>query len=398
MNTTNLTTPRGRIESIDYLRGIVMVLMAIDHVRDFFHLDSFHFSPTDVTQTTPAIFLTRWVTHLCAPTFIFLAGTSAYFILQKNTRQYTSFFLMTRGLWLVVLQMTVVRFVWQFDPLFHYNGSTIISTIGFCMIILALLIRLETKFILVIGLVIVFGHNALDAVSFPSGSLADIFWTFLHGGSKTYDLGNGYAFNFLYPILPWTGVIALGFCTGRLYDEGFSPGKRKRILMQLSGASLALFLVLRGINVYGDPVPWSLQTSLSGTIMSFFNVAKYPPSLLFILSTLGISFLLLALLEGRETRAIVFGKVALFYYVMHLIVIHLLALVVVVVSGYSWKTMIFYGPVASGSPELVKENFGFGLVELYLAWMVVILMLYPICDWWKSVKARNKGKWWVSYV
>lgn len=397
MHSSILTNKQNRIESIDHLRGIVMIIMAIDHVRDFFHRDSFYFSPTDVTHTTPAVFFTRWVTHLCAPTFILLAGTSAYFILRRNTRAYTSFFLFTRGLWLIALQMTIVRFGWQFDPLFHYNGSTIISTIGFCMIILALLIRLNTKTILTIGLLIVFGHNALDGISFPFGSFKDVLWTFLHGGSKTYDLGHGYAFNFLYPILPWTGVMAIGFCLGRLYEEKFAS-TRKKILLQMGLGCLFVFLVLRFINVYGDPVPWSSQATMASSVMSFFNVAKYPPSLLFLLSTLGISFLLLAMLEGRSSQAIVFGKVSLFYYVMHIFFIHVLAVVVVVFLGYSWKTMVFVEAVAKGSPELLANNFGFGLGAVYAIWIVIVVSLYPLCTWWNAFKAKNKGKWWVSYV
>src|SRR5689334_2309366 len=167
-----------RLNSIDIVRGVVMIIMALDHVRDLIHVDSLTQNPTDLNTTTPILFFTRWVTHLCAPTFIFLAGTSAYFILRRNSREYTTFFLLTRGLWLIVLQMTLVRLVWQFDPLFHYNGSTIISTIGFCMMILAVLIRFDTKTILIIGLLIVFGHNALDAISFRPGSWADVLWTF----------------------------------------------------------------------------------------------------------------------------------------------------------------------------------------------------------------------------
>ncbi|GHN01781.1 membrane protein [Cytophagales bacterium WSM2-2] len=398
MSAAATLTLKNRIESIDYLRGVVMVIMAIDHVRDFFHRDSFYFSPTDITQTTPALFFTRWITHLCAPTFIFLAGTSAYFIMKRNSREYTSFFLLTRGLWLIALQLTLIRFAWNFDPLFRYNSSTIISTIGFCMILLALLIHLNIKTILLIGLAIVVGHNALGTISFPPKSIADILWTFLFSAGKLYDLGNEYSFQFLYPIVPWTGVMALGYCLGQLYDETMDSAKRKKILLQLSAMSLLAFLALRFINSYGDPVPWSTQPSLTCTVMSFLNLAKYPPSLLFILITLGISLLVLALLEGSNAKAIVFGKVSLFYYVMHLFVIHLFAAIVVISCGYRWETMVFVNAVANGSPELLKENFGFGLSEVYLIWLTVILVLYPLCTWWNSVKIANKGKWWVSYV
>jgi len=374
-----------------------MIIMALDHVRDYFHLDSFLFSPTDLKHTTPVLFFTRWITHLCAPTFIFLAGTSAYFIAKKKTAKYASFFLLTRGLWLIVLQLTLIRFAWQFDPLFHYNGMTIISTIGFCMIFLSLLIHLNLKTILIIGLVLVLGHNTLDSISFEYKTVSDIFWTFLHG-QNTYDLGNGYFFNFKYPIIPWIGVMALGYCLGSIYEEGFSFEKRKKVLLGIGTACVVVFIVLRFINIYGDPIPWSVQPTVAGTVMSFFNLAKYPPSLLFCLITLGISLLLLAILEGRKTQVILFGKVSLFYYVMHIFVIHILAVIVVFACGYSWETMIFKGEVAKGSPELLKENFGFGLSEVYLIWISVILFLYPLCDWWSHVKAKHKEKWWSSYV
>lgn len=390
----------NRIESIDLLRGFVMILMALDHLRPYFHFESMIFDPANLERTTPGFFATRFITHLCAPTFILLAGTSIYFVRQRKSVKETSIFLLTRGAWLILLQMTLIRFGWNFDPLFHYNSSTIISTIGFCMIGLAALIHLPFRVILGFGLVLVAGHNLLDNIHPSAGSSWEVLWSFLHG-KKLYVLGGDYKFNFLYPFIPWVGVMALGYCLGRWYEADFTLAKRKSLLIGLGTSILALSLFLRWANGYGDPVPWSLQNEQSMTIVSFFNITKYPPSLVFLCCTLGIALIILGLLEGKNlkpyTPVVVFGKVALFYYVLHIYVIHLLAFVTVVLSGYPWQTMIFIGSHESTS-ALLKGKFGFSLGVVYLIWVFVILMLYPICKYWQSFKTRNKSKWWVSYV
>jgi uncharacterized membrane protein len=395
-----LANTRSRIESIDLLRGMVMIIMALDHVRDFFHFDNFMFSPTDLQQTTPALFATRLITHLCAPTFIFLAGTSAYFIARRKTVKEASFFLVTRGIWLIVLQLTLIRFAWNFDPAFHYNSSNIISTIGFCMIVLSFLIHLQLRTVLIIGLLMVLGHHALDGISFENGSVWDVTWSFLHV-KKLYVLSNDYSFLFLYPIIPWAGVMALGYCLGSLYDQRYTLEKRRRIILQTGVLCLFLFVALRALNVYGDPAPWSYHQQLSVTIMSFFNLEKYPPSLLFLCLTLGISLTVLGTLEGRNLKRwssiTVFGKVPLFYYVLHIVVIHALALVAVVWLGYPWQTMIYTGPMSQVSP-LLKGSYGFSLGQVYLLWIFIVVLLYPLCVYWNRVKSRNKLKWWVSYV
>lgn len=394
------TTVSSRIESIDLLRGIVMIVMALDHVRDYFHFDSLVISPTDLDRTTPALFITRFITHLCAPTFIFLAGTSAYFIARRKSVKETSIFLLTRGMWLILLQMTLIRFAWNFDPAFHYNSNTIISTIGFCMIGLALLIHLNVKAIFTIGIVMIAGHNALDGVSFASGSAAEFIWSFLHV-PRLYIMGNNYAFMFLYPIIPWVGVMALGYCLGKLYEEDVSVEKRRKIILQIGIASLAVFGILRWLNLYGDPLPWAHQREPAITAMSFFNLEKYPPSLLYLCVTLGIALILLGILEGRSLKrwrsVTLFGQVALFYYVLHVYVIHALAIAAVVLTGYPWQTMIFIGSPVQPSP-LLKGKFGFSLVETYLIWIGIVMLLYPACVYWHEFKTRNKAKWWVSYV
>jgi uncharacterized membrane protein len=390
---------KNRIESIDLLRGIIMIIMAIDHVRDFFHFDAFLFSPVDINRTSAGLFFTRWITHLCAPTFIFLAGVSAYFIAQRKTRNDTSFFLLSRGIWLVLLQLTLIRFAWNFDPFFHYNSNTIISTIGICMIVLSGLIYLPMKTIFFTGLLIVFCHNLLDGISFEEGTLIDALWSFLHV-QKSFDLGNGYAFAILYPIIPWVGVMALGYCFGIVYDRDYSAEKRRAMLSQLGMVCLILFITLRISNVYGDPIPWTKQPEIGSTFMSFLNLEKYPPSLLFLSVTLGISLLLLAAMEGRNLSKwkplTLFGKVALFYYVAHIFLIHLLAMLAAILTGYSWHSMIFQGPPGQGSTLL--KGYGLSLWEVYGVWVLVIFLLYPLCVYWNSLKIRNMKKWWVSYI
>jgi uncharacterized membrane protein len=347
-----------------------------------------------------AMFSTRLITHLCAPTFIFLSGTAAYFIAQRKTLKETSAFLLTRGLWLVFLQVTLIQFGWNFDPGFHYTSSNIISTIGFCMILLSFLIHLPFNSILVIGLFVIVAHNTLDDISFEPGSSLDVIWSFLHRRND-YIMDNHY-FRFLYPIIPWIGVTAVGFCFGRLYDQRFFIPKRKTLLLQLGSFSLITFIFLRMFNSYGDPTPWTHQHKAGFTILSFLNVEKYPPSLLYLCLTLGISIIVLGLLEGKNLDRLrpitLFGKVALFYYIAHIYTIHLLAVLVVSLMGYPWQTMIFLeGPHNQAHP-LIKGSFGFNLGITYLIWISVVLFLYPLCVYWNALKIRNKSKWWVSYV
>ena len=390
----------SRIESIDLLRGAVMILMALDHVRGYFHFDSLVFSPTDLQRTTPALFATRLITHLCAPTFILLAGVSAHFIARRKTVRGASTFLLSRGAWLVLLQLTVIRFAWNFDPAFRYTSSNIISTIGFSMMALAVLIHLRPGALLAVGLAMVLGHNALDGVSFADGSAADVVWSFLHV-RKMYALGQDGSFLFLYPLIPWVGVMALGYCLGRMYDADWSAHTRRRTLLGLGGASLLAFTVLRCTNLYGDPSPWVPQALPSRTVLSFLNVEKYPPSLLYLCLTLGVALLLLGLLEGRNLRrwkpVVTLGKVAFFYYVVHLFVIHAVALLAVVSAGYPWRTMVFHGAQLEPSP-LLKGKFGFTLGQTYAVWVGIVLLLVPLCVRWNAFKERHKAAWWVSYV
>ncbi len=391
---------RIRVDSIDLLRGVVMVIMALDHVRDFFHYDSYLVSPEDIAQTTPGLFATRWITHICAPTFIFLSGLSMSQTLRKTSPREMSIGLIKRGLFLVLLQMTVVRFVWNFDPLLHFNSFAIISVIGACMIAMSALIHMRVRLLLILSLVMIVAHNLLDGVTF-SQPIWDVIWSFIHQ-KKSYSLGNHYVFLVLYPIVPWVAVMAFGFCIGKLFYASSMPEVNRRNNLLLIGiTAILLFFLVRLINFYGDPHPWRRFDILSQTIISFFNVEKYPPSLDFLLATLGICFVLLGVFEGVKSSdrnpLSVFGRTAMFYYVLHILVAHLCAVAAVWLSGYPISNMVYIGTVSSGAPML-RGKFGFELPEVYLLWLGIVLFLYPLCLQWNAVKMKNKGKWWIPYV
>src|SRR6478672_6691772 len=285
MTTLNKT----RIESIDLLKGVVMVIMALDHVRDYFHYSAFFFDPTDPELTSWPIFLTRFITHFCAPAFSFLAGTSAFMISKRKSPAELSGFLFKRGLWLVFVEVIIINFGWKFNIHFTHIGLQTIWSLGVSMIVLAGLIHLPKKMILVFSLLIIFGHNALDTIHFDGSYL----WAMLHEPLK-FEYAEGHVVRFAYSLLPWIAVMSLGFCFGSLYDNSLDPEKRKRLLNILGIGSLAFFFILVTLNTYGDPVKWTYYDDTSKTLMSIFNVSKYPPSLLYLLITLGGSFLFLA--------------------------------------------------------------------------------------------------------
>ncbi len=383
---------RVRLDSVDLLRGIVIVIMALDHARDFF--TSARFDPSDLTQTTAPIFLTRWITHFCAPVFVFLAGTSAFLYQSRGrTRGEVSRFLLTRGIWLVVLELTLVRWAWNFN--FNYTTEIlfvqVIWVIGVSMIALAALIHLPMSAIVAVGVAMIVGHNLLDGIpSATFGSLAPL-WSLLHV-QEAIRLDHGQMFIVIYPLIPWIGVMAVGYAFGRLLQE---PEERRRRTLFLLGGGLTLaFVVLRAVNVYGDPAPWSGQETAGRTVLSFLNTTKYPPSLLFLLMTMGPAIALLPLLEratGPLARAVtVFGRVPLFFYVIHLYLVHALALIVGVLAGFealSFLRVWMFNP----------DGWGYGLPVVYLVWAGVVLALYPACRWFAGVKARRRDVW-LSYL
>lgn len=386
-----------RIESIDLLRGIVMIIMALDHVRDYFHADAYLFDPLRLADTTAPIFFTRWITHFCAPVFVFLAGTSAFFVGQKKGPQQLSIFLLTRGLWLVFLEISVVGFGWFFNISFSIIVLQVIWGLGIAMIILAALVRLPIAVNFVLGIILVAGHNFLDAVHVEGTGAAAIGWAMLHefAGFRVGDtlvlVG--------YPIIPWTGIMLLGYCFGTWYQPNVDAVTRKRNLLLTGVSMLTFFAVLRYFNIYGDPRPWAEKSSPMFTFLSFINVNKYPPSLLYVLVTLGPALVLLAVTENlrgsisKFTTAL--GRVPLFFYVVHLYVIHLAAVVAAMATGYNASDMILNTWVTD-APQL--RGYGFSLGVVYILWVGFVLILFPLCLWYDRYKRTHRDKWWLSYL
>lgn len=386
---------RPRVQSIDLLRGIVMIIMALDHVRDYFHADAFFYDPTDLSQTNSFLFFTRFITHYCAPVFVFLAGTSAFFVGQRRGKKELSIWLVKRGIWLIVLEFTIIELAWMFQLDFSSLYLLVIWVLGASMIFLAAVIHLPWKWAVPLCLLVVFGHNAFDAFQ-PAEGFAEL-WTLLHVFSPI-SVG-GLSIFVAYPLIPWIFVMPLGYYFGILYSGQFSQEQRVKYLKILGVGLIGLFVFGRLINLYGDPVPWSSQDSLALTVMSFFNVSKYPPSLFYLLVTLGPAILLLAYTENWKGRLqgslVTVGRVPMFYYIVHIYIIHFLALIAAVLTGYSASDMVTEVWVTM-SPEL--QGYGFDLWVTYAVWLAVVLVLYPLCKRYDRYKSQNRDKWWLSYL
>ena len=379
-----------RIESIDVLRGLVMIIMALDHVRDYFNTGYVLSDPTNMDTTTPALFFTRWITHFCAPVFVFLAGTSAFLYgTKKNSKKDLSKFLFSRGLWLVFIELTVVNFAWTFDINLGLHIFQVIWAIGICMIILAALIYLNRKILLVLGFIILFGQNLLDSITFQGSDSLSIFWYLIHQQNLVV-LNNGESlFFFAYPILPWLGIMVLGYCFGYLYKKECTIQFRKKWLLILGFGSVILFIGIRFLNIYGDLAPWSSQKNLTYTLMSFLNTTKYPPSLVYTLMTLGPAMLFL---YGIET---IKNKWTQFLVTIGRVPFHILGIIGLLILGESGKELIFT-PTRFMSDYLIDK--GFELWVTYLVWLFVIILLYPLCKLFMNYKATHKDKWWLSYL
>ncbi|MFK7834221.1 MAG: DUF1624 domain-containing protein [Winogradskyella sp.] len=387
-----------RIESIDILRGLVMVLMALDHVRDYFHINAFMDNyPENLESTNFILFGTRFITHYCAPVFVFLAGTSAFLYGQNKPKRKLSKFLITRGLWLVLVEIVINNFIWWFDVSYGFVQLQVIWAIGMCMLVLGLLIYLPKRIILLLGLFIVFGHNTLDGIVKEGDSLASILWYLIHQANG-FNL-DGHFIRFSYPILPWIGVILLGYCFGTFYTKTASVTFRKKWLIYIGVSATVLFFIVRGFNVYGDLSPWMYQDTIEKTIISFFNVTKYPPSLAYLLITLGPALLFLYAIETIKNRftnvLLVFGRVPFFYYLLHIFIIHIAAVIGLLITGKDWKIMILNNETfRSGA----LQDYGYSLVTVYVVWIGIVLLLYPICKKYMQYKVSNKHKWWLSYL
>jgi uncharacterized membrane protein len=389
-----------RVLSIDLLRGAVMLLMALDHVRMYFGYGTWYTGPTDLATTTPLLFFTRWITHFCAPVFVFLAGTSAFLVgLKKENVKGLTWFLLTRGLWLVFAEIVIVNFAWTFDITYSFIILQVIWAIGISMIFLCALVLLPNPLILAIGLALVLGHNLLDGIRVQGDNFSDIVWYVLHQ-PETVSLKDQVV-NVVYPVLPWSGLMASGYVCGMLYSPGFPPERRRSLLFTVGLSATLLFLLLRGFNLYGEPTHWHLrqQDSPLLSVMAFLNTTKYPPSLQFLLMTMGPALIFLTLSESIRSRVIepvlTFGRVPFFFYVVHLYLIHAAALLWLGYSGRDWHEYIL-SAAALRSGRL--SNFGLSLSGVYLAWSLVVAGLYPLCRWYQKYKGAHSSQRWLSYL
>lgn len=385
---------KNRIESLDLLKGLVIVIMAIDHVRDYFHYSSYFFDPTEPALTTIPIFFTRFITNFCAPAFSFLAGVSAFIVGRRKTQAALSGFLLKRGLWLIFVELVIINFGWCFDITFRTVGFQVIWVLGISMIFLAALIHLPKKGIFIFSCLLIFGHNLLDNIHFDNS----ILWIFLHE-RKPFLTTPDHVFRVSYSIIPWIAVMSLGYCFGSFYDKNYDPAKRKKLFNIIGTTAIIFFVILRTINLYGNLLPWKDYGNVKQTIFSFFNLTKYPPSLSFLLITLGAALLFLANTEKLKGSVVnffcVFGRVPFFFYIIHIYLIHFLALIAAQLTGFGWQKMIL--PALPFRVEALK-GFGFNLAVVYLIWILVIVLLYPVCKKFDRYKLHNKDKWWLSYL
>ena len=392
------TVIKNRITSIDFLRGTIMIIMALDHVRDYLFSGSFLYDPLDLAKTSGIVFFTRWITHFCAPIFMLLAGTSAYLIGRKKTKKELSVFLIKRGLWLVFLELVVVNFGWNFNITFPMLFFITIWALGISMIILAAFIHLPKKIILVICIVIIAGHNLLDNVHVAGNSLPAFGWSLIH--DQQFFTWHQEIFLVGYPIVPLMAIMPLGYCLGSWYAADYDARKRQRNLLLLGSFAIASFIILRYTNLYGDPVKWSVQKDAFFTFLSFIKVNKYPPSLLYVLLTLGGAFLFLSFtekLKGAIVKVVsVYGRVPMFYYLIHIYVIHLVAIIASALTpGQDWKIWFLTKPIWFTTD---LKGYGFSLPVAYLIWIGIVAILYPLCKRYDAYKQANKAKWWLSYL
>jgi uncharacterized membrane protein len=379
-----------RIESIDVVRGVIMIFMALDHTRDFFGVPGV--SPTDPATTTFPLFFTRWITHFCAPVFFLLTGTGAYLSLRKKSKGELSRFLFTRGLWLIFLELTVTRCLgWQFNFDYHVTLLLVLWALGWAMIVLSALVYLPAAVVATFGAVMIASHNLLDSVQ-----SSNPLWSILH--SPNFIVNNPGRIVFVtYALIPWVGVTAAGYGLGQIYR--WPSERRKAFLLPLGIGLVVAFFILRGVNIYGDPSRWNTQRSAAFTVLSFLNTTKYPPSLLYLLMTLGPAMLFLWAVDagtpGWLRPALTIGKVPMFYYLLHIPLIHLIA-VGVCYARYGQAHWMFESPGLGEFPITPPPGWGYSLPIVYLVWAGVVLTLYPLCLWFAGLKQRRSDAW-LSY-
>jgi uncharacterized membrane protein len=381
---------RARLESIDVVRGAIMILMALDHTRDFFGVPGQN--PVDVNSTTAALFLTRWVTHFCAPVFFLLMGTGASLAGRRRSKSELSRFLLARGIWLIVLEVVVLRCLsYQFNADYRVTFLMVLWALGWALIVLAALTRLSPPVVAGLGVAMIAGHNLFDGVRSTNP-----LWVMLHAQGVVLDIPGHLVF-VAYPLIPWVGVTAVGYALGQVY--GWPADRRRALLLRLGlGLSIA-FLLLRGLDGYGDPSGWMLRNSTLFSVLSFLNTTKYPPSLLFLMMTLGPALLLLRAVDGRTPTflhpILAFGRVPLAYYVLHFALIHAFAVVVCYVR-YGTAHWMFESPDLAHYPFTAPPGWGYSLPVVYIIWAIVVVVMYPFCRWFASVKARRSSPW-LSY-
>jgi uncharacterized membrane protein len=378
------TNTRVRIESIDVVRGVIMILMALDHTRDFFGTHAFF--PEDLAHTTIPLFFTRWITHFCAPVFFLLTGTGAYLSLRKKSKSELSRFLFVRGLWLIFLELVVVRCLgWWFNFDYNVTGLAVLWALGWAMIVLSVLAHLPIPAVTTSGVLMIASHNLFDSVRWSSP-----LWSILHSPGPI--IKGPHMVYVAYPLIPWIGVTAVGYSLGQSY--AWPSARRRSRLLFLGVGVTAAFVILRAVNVYGDPQRWTPQRSAAFTVLSFLNTHKYPPSLLFLLMTLGPALLFLCAVDSRTPPwlrpALIVGKVPMFYYLLHIPLIHLLA-VAVCYARYGHVHWMFEDPL-----YLQPPGWGYSLPVIYLVWACVVLALYPLCRWFANLKKRSNDPW-LSY-
>jgi uncharacterized membrane protein len=384
---------KERIHSIDIVRGLIMIIMTLDHSRDFLHYPGL--PPLNMQTTTVILFFTRWITHFCAPTFVFLSGSAAFLAGQRRTKKELSLLLLKRGAWLILSDLLIIGFLFTFDLEYHIFVLEVLSAIGFGMIILSLLIWVPIPVIAAMALIIVFGHNIFDYVQLPQkglgGNLATVF---LSAAGAVIPLSATRTIVELYAVVPWTGAMLMGYVFGTLYKTGANAQKRRRALFLSGIAFIGLFMVLRSINHYGDPAPWTIQRNTAHTALSFLNATKQTPSLIFFLMTLGPVMILLAFVEKTSNRITafceVYGNVPYFYFILHLCLLRVINILLILLEGLPMKS--------SGSPLVWQAaDFGHSLWIVYLFWMAVVTLLYYPCKWYGKYK-RTHGQWWLSFV
>jgi uncharacterized membrane protein len=382
---------RPRLEAVDVVRGVIMVIMALDHTRDFFGIPGQN--PTDLSSASAALFLTRWITYFCAPVFFLLTGTGAFLSLRRKTTGELSRYLLTRGLWLIVLEVALARCLsYQFNFDYRVTMLLVLWALGWAMIALSALVWLPARVVTAVGVTMIATHNLLDPIR-----SANPLWIILHVPGFVLNTPAHVVFA-AYPLIPWMGVTAVGFGLGRIYE--WDSSRRRAILLRLGSAMTVAFVVIRAINAYGDPFRWSAQRSAFFTALSFLNTTKYPPSLLFLVMTLGPAFLLLRAVDGGTPGwlrpALTIGKVPMFYYLLHFTLIHLLATAVCAVR-YGAVHWMFESPDLGHYPFSPPPGWGFSLPIVYAVWAFVVLAMYPLCRWFAAVKQRRRDPW-LSYV